>query len=429
MQVYSKNYIYTLLRFIWLNPIIKLSLRRLTVKGKENLPKDGAIIIGCNHTSALLDPLVILRVMNRATIFMTRADIFRKPFLQKVFTFCRMLPIFRIRDGYAAVKQNEEIISKCGDVLQHGFPLALFPEATHRPKHSLLPLSKGIFHIALEANKRMGHERPVYIVPMGLEYSRYFRYRSNVVATYGEPINVTEFVRRHEEEAPARLLAMLREELAARMRKLIAYVPDTEDYDAQWELTKLCTAQVRPSSPYGRLKLNQQVIEHLVAKKEKDSPEDTAALYADAVAFKKERRLHGIHPSSTSHKYPLVASIGNSLALLCALPYYLFCAIVSLPAWMVSHFIVSKLKDKAFSNTARLGVNLVLWSLLVIIWSVVALCTLHTVPAVLCILLLIPAVAFFYDYNTFVLHTLSDWKWALNKQLHPLLSSILKRCK
>ena len=152
MQVYSKNYIYTLLRFIWLNPIIKLSLRRLTVKGKENLPKDGAIIIGCNHTSALLDPLVILRVMNRATIFMTRADIFRKPFLQKVFTFCRMLPIFRIRDGYAAVKQNEEIISKCGDVLQHGFPLALFPEATHRPKHSLLPLSKGIFHIALEAN-------------------------------------------------------------------------------------------------------------------------------------------------------------------------------------------------------------------------------------------------------------------------------------
>ena len=430
MQVYDKNLGYTLLRIFWVNPIVKLSVRRLTIRGKENLPKDGAIIIGCNHTSALLDPLVILRAMNRGTVFMTRADIFRKPFLQKVFTFLRMLPIFRIRDGIAAVKQNEEIISKCGDVLQHGYPLALFPEATHRPKHSLLPLSKGIFHIALEANKRIGHERPVYIVPMGLEYGRYFRYRSNVVATYGEAINVTEFVRQHENEVtPARLLAMLREELATRMSKLIAYVPDTEDYDAQWELTKLCTAQCHPLSPAERLTINQAAIKHLLEKKEQESAEATAALYADAAAFKKERQLHGIHPSSTSHKHPLAASMGNTLALLCALPYYLFCAITMLPIWLVSHKIVSGLKDKAFSNTARLGVNLALCGLLVIIWSIVALCTLPTLVAVLAILLLIPAVAFFYDYNTFARHTWSDWQWTLNKHLHSQLQGLLKRCK
>ena len=430
MQVYDKNFGYTLLRIFWVNPIIKLSVRRLIIRGKEKLPKDGSVIIGCNHTSALLDPLVILRAMNRATVFMTRADIFRKPLLQKVFTFLKMLPIFRIRDGYAAVKQNEEIITKCGDVLQHGLPLALFPEATHRPKHSLMGLSKGIFHIALEANRRIGHERPVYIVPMGLEYGRYFRYRSTVVATYGEAINVTEFVKRYENEVtPARLLAMLREELSSRMKGLIAYVPDTEDYDAQWELTKLCTAQCRPLSPAERLSINQAVIKRLVEKKDTEAPEVTAALYADAINFKKERRLHGIHPSSTSHKHPLVASIGNTIALLCALPYYLFCAITMAPSWIVSHIIVGKLKDKAFSNTARLGVNLALCGLLVLIWSIVALCTLHTIPAVLCIVLLIPATAFFYDYNTFLLHTLSDWQWTLNRQLHSQLSGLLKRCK
>ena len=430
MQVYDKNIGYTLLRTLWVNPIIKLSVRRLIIKGEENLPKDGAIIIGCNHTSALLDPLIILRVMNRATVFMTRADIFRKPFLQKVFTFLRMLPIFRIRDGIAAVKQNEEIIAKCGDVLQHGLPLALFPEATHRPKHSLLPLSKGIFHIAFEANKRFGHERPVYIVPMGLEYGKYFDYRSTVVATYGEAINVTEFVRQHEGEVtPARLLAMLREELATRMSKLIAYVPDTEDYDAQWELTKLCTAQCNPLSPAERLTINQAAIKHLVEKKETEAPETTAALYADAIAFQKKRRACGIHPSSTSHKHPLVASIGNTLALLCALPYYLFCAITMAPSWLVSHKIVSGLKDKAFSNTARLGVNLALCGLLVIIWGIVALCTLPLIPALLVIALLIPAMAFFYDYNTFARHTLSDWRWAMNKQLHAPLRELLKQCK
>lgn len=430
MQVYDKNKFYTFLRIFWVNPIIKLSLRRFIVKGKENLPKDGAIIIGSNHTSALLDPLIILRAMNRATVFMTRADIFRKPFLQKVFTFLKMLPIFRIRDGIAAVKQNEEIIAKCGEVLRHGYPLALFPEATHRPKHSLLPLSKGIFHIALEANKKFGHERPIYIVPMGLEYGKYFDYRSTVVATYGEAINVTEFVRQHENEVtPARLLAMLREELATRMSKLIAYVPDTEDYDAQWELTKLCTAQCRPLSPAERLTLNQAAIKHLLEKKEQETPEATAALYADALAFQKERRERGIHPSSTSHKYPLVASVFNTIALLCALPYYLFCAITMLPSWVVSYKIVSGLKDKAFSNTARLGVNLALCGLLVIIWSIVALCTLPLIAALLIVALLIPAMAFFYDYNTFARHTLSDWRWTFSKHLHAPLHELLKRCK
>ena len=99
------------------------------------------------------------------------------------------------------------------------------------------------------------------------------------------------------------------------------------------------------------------------------------------------------------------------------------------PSWLVSHKIVSGLKDKAFSNTARLGVNLALCGLLVIIWSIVALCTLPTLAAVLAILLLIPAIAFFYDYNTFARHTWSDWQWTINKHLHSQLKGLLKRCK
>ena len=430
MQVYHKSIWYTLLRVLYVNPIINMSLRRLTVRGKENLPKDGAVIIGCNHTNALLDALAILRAMNRATVFMTRSDVFRKPLLKKLFTFFKMLPIFRIRDGFAAVKQNEEIIAKCVEVLRHNYPLALFPEATHRPKHSLRSLSKGIFHIALETNKAIGHERPVYIVPMGLEYGNYFRYRSHVVATYGEPINVTEFVRQYESEVtPARLLAMLRDELSLRMSKLIAYVPDTEDYDAEWELTKLCTAQLRPLSTAERMTINQSVVKHLLEKKEQTSTDATATLYADALDFKQVRKSCGIHTSSTGHKYPLVASIANTIVLLCALPYYLFCAVAAFPSWALSLFVVGKLKDKAFSNTARLGINLILWPLLILIWSIIALSTQPLVPALIAIALFIPAVAFFYDYNAFAVHTLSDWKWTFNKALHLRLRSLLKHCK
>ena len=222
---------------------------------------------------------------------------------------------------------------------------------------------------------------------------------------------------------------MLRDDLAQRMSELIAFVPDTEDYDAQWELTKLCTAQANPSSVAKRLPINQRIIKQIVEKKEITPEEETAELYADAMEFKKERRLRGIHPSSTSHKHPLASSIGNTIALLCGLPYYLFCAITMAPSWLLSHKIVSGLKDKAFSNTARLGVNLAMKPLLLIIWGIVAFCTLPPILATLFFLLIIPAIAFFYDYNAFALHTWSDWQWTRNKQLHGKLESLLKRCK
>jgi hypothetical protein len=37
--------------------------------------------------------------------------------------------------------------------------------------------------------------------------------------------------------------------------------------------------------------------------------------------------------------------------------------------------------------------------------------------------------AFFYDYNAFARHTLSDWRWTLAKHLHPSLNELLSRCK
>lgn len=65
----------------------------------------------------------------------------------------------------------------------------------HRTKHSLLRLSKGIFHIAMDSNQKFGKEEPIYIVPVGIEYGDYFRFRSTAMIQYGEAINVTDFIK------------------------------------------------------------------------------------------------------------------------------------------------------------------------------------------------------------------------------------------
>ena len=141
------------------------------------------------------------------------------------------MPISRVRDGLDEVRHNDETINKAVDVLHDGVPFCILPEGTHRPKHSLLPLSKGIFRIALQANEQFGEEKPVYIVPVGLEYGDYFHLWDSLTVTIGEPINVTAFAKAHPELDYPQLMMALREELTLRMRKLILWVPDDEHYE------------------------------------------------------------------------------------------------------------------------------------------------------------------------------------------------------
>ena len=117
----------------------------------------------------MMDPMSVLDIDTRAKVFVARADIFKNKLFAKVLHFLRIMPIHRIRDGVSSLKHNEEIIREAVEVLKHNVPFVITPEGTHRPMHSLLPLGKGIFRIALLANEEITDSaRHVYIIPVGL---------------------------------------------------------------------------------------------------------------------------------------------------------------------------------------------------------------------------------------------------------------------
>ena len=138
-----------------LNKYVSFSLKRsyrcVKYVGIERIPKDGAVILAPNHTGTLMDALVILAMNSDPKVFIARADIFRNPKLAKLFRFFKMMPIMRMRDGIEEVKKNNKTIEIAADVLKDKVPLCIFPEGTHQAKYSMLPLSKGIFRIALQA--------------------------------------------------------------------------------------------------------------------------------------------------------------------------------------------------------------------------------------------------------------------------------------
>ena len=156
---------------------VKHSYRSILQVGEENIPKDGAIIFAPNHTNTLMDALVVLAYNCQPKVFVARADIFRNRKLAQIFTFLKIMPIMRQRDGISAVKKNQETIDKAVDVLKDRIPFCIFPEGTHQAKYSSLPLSKGIFRIAYQAHDLMP-DVPLYIVPVGIKYGDFFRFRT-----------------------------------------------------------------------------------------------------------------------------------------------------------------------------------------------------------------------------------------------------------
>ncbi len=229
-KIQDKDRLYLFLR-PYVDWLFRRSYREFHYIGKENIPTDGAIIFAPNHTNALCDAMCILGIDRRQKVFVARADIFKDPKRARILTWLKIMPINRVRDGLDEVRHNDETINKAVDTLRDGVPFCILPEGTHRPMHSLLPLSKGIFRIALQANETFGDEKPIYIVPVGLEYGDYYHLWDSVTVNIGKPINVTEFCRQHAELTYPQQMMALREELTLRMRELILWVPDDEHYD------------------------------------------------------------------------------------------------------------------------------------------------------------------------------------------------------
>ncbi len=227
-KIWERNRLYSFLR-PYVDACTHASYRRLTVSGE--LPEEGAVIIAPNHTSTLMDALVILQSRRKPTVFGARADIFRKPAIARILRFLRIVPMARLRDGSQSVLHNLETFAEVDDVLANGVPFCMFAEGRHRPMHSLLPVGKGIARIAFASARK----RQTYIVPTGIDHGSFFRYRRPCKVTFGEPVDVNAFLQAHEHDSEAETYQEFRRVLFRRISSLITYLPDDENYEARWE--------------------------------------------------------------------------------------------------------------------------------------------------------------------------------------------------
>ena len=433
-RVQDNDITYNILRK-YIDFVLRFSYRTIKYVGLERIPKDGAVIFAPNHTGALMDALVILAMDSRPKVFVARADMFKNPKIAKFLTFCKIMPIMRMRDGIDEVKKNNETIERAVEVLRDRVPFCIFPEGTHQTKYSTLPLAKGIFRIAMQAHELMP-DTPLYIIPVGIRYGSFFRFRSSARVQIGEPINIGEFIAEHPDMTPQEQMNDMRTCLEKRMQESIFYIPNDEDYDATYEIcaavVKKQVNHIKDDEEYGKLRgldahfaANNMTVKHLDYLK-RVNPELAARLIElgnDASAL---RKAEHISLNSVSVKYPLLSRILKVLFVLITLPYTLVASVCTLPIKLACHFIFKLFKDQAFRNSVRYVINMVLWPILMIIYGVIAFMSLPWQWAALVTVALIPAPIVAHEVYRLFRIMISDVKLWRCKRLRAIYREIRK---
>ena len=417
--IYAENKLYFFLR-----PYVDLCCRDsytlFEITGKENIPNDGAVIIAPNHCNTLMDALVILRSSKEATVFGARADVFKKPQIAKIMKFLKILPMTRIRDGFREVANNLKSIEEIKETLLGGVRYCMFCEGLHRTMHSLLPVSKGILRIAFATCADAPEDKPVYIVPTGIEYGDYFRYRSTCLLNFGKPIEIKQFLKENADKTEAEQYRLLASRLYSGISSLITYIPDDENYTSKWELVKVMSAGFK-----GSLKDRMRRNRALAAALETMDKDNAGRLFSLAEEFIKERSDKKVSIKSLGHRSLWIAILLKTIIGIALLPIYLSAVLMSLPMWASAAFICTKVKDPAFRNTVRFGVRLALTPVMAIIWAAVFFCTLGWAQAIVFFLFSLCSYSIAFDGKEFYRILFSDWRLAFSKRLRDLYNDIL----
>lgn len=149
-------------------------LYRPKVYGKENIPKEGSLILAGNHIMAV-DPTLVMSSTNRIVHYMAKEELF-KGFHGWLFKKIGIIKIDREKSNVAAILKAEEI-------LKEGGTIGIFPEGTrNKTSNELLKFKLGTVKMAKETGAK--------IQPFAIR-GQYKLLKKSVELEFGKPIDIT----------------------------------------------------------------------------------------------------------------------------------------------------------------------------------------------------------------------------------------------
>ncbi len=117
--------------------------------GKENIPKEGKIILAGNHTN-ILDCLLLISSTKRTVHFLAKHELLKPPF-GFIFKNMGIIPVNR------QAKQNKKAYNEAIKYLEDEKVIGIFPESTiNRTKTEItIPFKKGAIKMAYQTHSKI----------------------------------------------------------------------------------------------------------------------------------------------------------------------------------------------------------------------------------------------------------------------------------
>jgi 1-acyl-sn-glycerol-3-phosphate acyltransferase len=345
---------YALVRFVT-SFYHRLYYRKLILKYKEKIPVNKPVIYALNHQNALMDALAVVYTLPRQAIFMARADIFKKKMVASILYFLKILPAYRIRDGFHSVDQNKEVFKEVIEAMAYNRPFAILPEGNHHGEKRLRCLKKGAARLAFLAEEENGFNLGVSIVPVGIDYSNYYKAGSDLLIVFGDPIQAVDY-REQYLENPIQAINTLTNDLAAAMRKVMLDIQPEEHYQTFYEAVEMygpveLKKQKLKSTLWNSLRIKKDISEKL----EKNSPGDEKPiqdLKAGLDSYRKKLVEKGIRDSQVAHPSGNGASLIFKICLSILLfPVHLYGMALNYLPYGLPIYLARNIKDRHFISS------------------------------------------------------------------------------
>ena len=332
--------------------------RKVIVLGRENINPDDALIFAPNHQNALMDALAVLFTHKGQPIFLARADIFKRKSIAAILYFLKILPVYRIRDGFSSLKGNDEIFTKTIDVLRNKNGLVILPEGDHAGFRRLRQLKKGICRVAFQSDEATGFTLKIKLIPVALEFSNYSRFRQVLTVEYGKPIEVSEYFDSYK-LSPERALNELRSRLSDEMKGIMVHIEE-DDYEAIDELRGMINGRFSDDIRFPKLFRDRILVNKMNQIKVSDP-----ALYERICSLsleikKKAKDFKTDYRLLEKKKHPLGWLIAGMIGIVLTFPLFIYGNIFNLTFLEIPNLQIRKIKDPQFHSSIRYGISLVL---------------------------------------------------------------------
>ena len=361
--------------YFLVQPGSRLYYRKFSIRGLENFPKKNLpTILISNHQNGMMDAIMLCITAPRQLHFLTRADIFKNPRMSKILRSLNMLPVYRERDRVGnLVEENAAIFEEAHRRVAAGNLLALFPEGNHNNQKCIRPFRKGVSRVAIGSLETLDFKEEVYIVPVGLDYSNYTDFQSDLLLSFGPPIPTKQFADSYRQE-PAKTLNLISKLAYEGLKEQCINIEDKKNYSTIKNLLPLCMVIEGngriPKKHYDRLKSSQRataVMSDLLQSPDADS------FMALAKSFLQLAEKLEIDVALLNTRGSFMRDFARFIAVpLLFIPIMTGVVLNFIPALLVTSFVKKKVRDPHFKSSITLGLGVFVFPVFWLFFSLLA---------------------------------------------------------